>query len=327
MKILFFSHDGKLGDAVVNTAFVDGVLRLDPGAELDVLASGSSSGFWAADRRIRRIRKFENPPLGECLRTSWAIRRERYDYIVTWKERFRSEKTRLQLLLSAPAHPVIYEEGKVPGQVSHAIRKCELSLRHIYGARAEALTLRPRLDMDLDPPESFAELSAGREVILFNRFAADQSRRTVKPADALAILAGLAAMAPQALLVLSCADDTEAAARDTAAAAGPACIVVNTGRSLRRLISLCARADLIVSPDTSLIHLASALDRPVAGIFQNDGIKAVEWAPLSSRSAIVIGPQRDSIHGFSVPELLDKLRGLRAGAPLSATVARSAPPA
>ena len=53
VKILFFSHDGKLGDAVVNTAFIDGVLQLDPGAELQALVSGSTAGFWAMDRRVR----------------------------------------------------------------------------------------------------------------------------------------------------------------------------------------------------------------------------------------------------------------------------------
>ena len=46
MKVLFFSHDGKLGDAIVNTAFVAGVRALAPHAQIDVLASSASMDFW-----------------------------------------------------------------------------------------------------------------------------------------------------------------------------------------------------------------------------------------------------------------------------------------
>ena len=321
MKILLFAHDGKLGDSVVNTAFVDGALQLDPAAELHVLGSDTAADFWAMDRRIRKIWIFRNPPLRECLRTSWAIRREHYDFVVTWKERFRSEKTRLMLLLSSPRQAILYEEGKSPDRVNHALRKCELSLRHIYGERAAALDLRPRLDMDLDPPASFAgQLAPGSEVILLNLFAADPAR-SIRVADAAAILDGLARLAPAALLALSCTDASEATAREAAAASGRPCQVVNTGLSLRRLISLCARVDCIISPDTSLIHIASALDKPVLGIFQNDGTKSIEWAPRSSRSAIVIGPERNGIQGFSVSEVLEKIQGLRLPPPVAVPVA------
>ena len=63
------------------------------------------------------------------------------------------------------------------------------------------------------------------------------------------------------------------------------CCIVNTDGNLHRLISLCNRADLIISTDTSLIHIASALDKPLLGIYPNDPVKSVEWAPRCTFSS------------------------------------------
>jgi ADP-heptose:LPS heptosyltransferase len=313
VKILFFSHDGKLGDAVVNTAFVDGARQLDPTVELQALVSGTTAGFWALDRRVSKTWMYENPPLGEALRTSMALRRERFDYIVTWKERFRSEKTKLMLWLAKPTRGILYEEGRVPGTVSHAVRKCQESLRLIFGERATAITPRYRLGLDLGhQPDAFAgQLPARGEVILFNMFSAEKPK-TINTDDGARVLAGLAALAPQATLCTSCVNATEGAAREAVTKAGVRCELINTDKDLQRLILLCARADLIVSTDTSLIHIASALDKPVLGIYLNDPVKAQEWAPLTGRAEAVVSPRKDSVNGFSVDEVLEKARRLRA---------------
>jgi ADP-heptose:LPS heptosyltransferase len=318
VKILFFSHDGKLGDAVVNSAFVDGVLQLDPGAELHALVSDVTEGFWQMDRRIARVWRYKNPPLGEALRTSLALRRERFDYVVTWKEHFRSEKTRLMLWLAAPTRAILYEEGRLPGQTAHAIRKSVESLRLIYGDRVDGIRVRYRLGMDLDPPASFdAELPPERPAILFNMFSAEAAK-TIDVEHGAQVLAGLAALAPQATLCLSCTDATADAAQRAIAASGAACRAINTEKDLRRLVSLCARADLIVSTDTSLIHIASALDRPILGIYFNDPVKTVEWAPLATHCAAVISRNRDTVNGFALDEVLEKARGLLQAMPAAA---------
>lgn len=313
MKILFFSHDGKLGDAIVNTAFVDGVLQLEPDAELHALASDVSANFWQMDRRIRKVWLYRNPSLIQAFKTSLSIRRERFDYVVTWKERFRSEKTRLLLKLAAPVHGTLYEEGRQPdGHVPHAIRKCEESLRLIYGSRATRLKLRYRLGIEPDwSPEVTSQWPATGEVILFNMFSA-VPRKTLPTDEAAAVLRGLAKVAPQATICLSCTNQTKMNAQRAADAAGVACHLVNTDGNLRGLISFCQRANLIVSTDTALIHIASALEKPLLGLYLNDPAKVAEWSPFGEHCAVVVGPHPDSMHGLPVLEILSKAALLRA---------------
>lgn len=322
MKILFFSHDGKLGDAVVNTAFLRGARALDSGVEIHVLASGNSGNFWKDDPRIARIWNFENPPLLECLRTSWAIRRERFDYLVTFKASFRSEKTRILLKLAAPRGALLMDEGKLPGQVTHAVRKSQVALQAIYGQRALALV--PRYELHRTPaaplPAALANLLPDQELIVVNLFGSEPNHaRTVSTAAAVALLQRLALALPAASIALSCTDSTQALAQQAIDGARAQAdmgvhwraLAVNTENDLPGLMALCDRASVVISPDTSLIHIASALDKPVVGIYQNDGVKSIEWAPLCSHFDVVISPDPKTIHGFSADEVVQKVVAVR----------------
>lgn len=322
LKILIFSHDGKLGDAVVNTAFLRGARVLDPGVEIHVLASGNSGNFWQGDPRITRVWNFENPPFTECLRTSWAIRRERFDYLVTFKARFRSEKTRILLKLAAPRRGVLMDEGKLPGQVTHAARKSQVSLQAIYGARAQ--TLEPRYELHRPPssqsPAALATVPFDRELILVNLFGSEPNNaRTVSTDAAVAVLQRLALALPNAVVAMSCTNSTQALAQQAIDGARTRAdisihwraLLANTENDLPGLVALCDRASVVISPDTSLIHIASALDKPVVGIYQNDGVKSIEWAPLCSHFAVVISPDPQTIHGFSAEEVVQKVLAVR----------------
>ena len=322
LKILIFSHDGKLGDAVVNTAFLRGARVLDPGVEIHVLASGNSGNFWQGDPRITRIWKFENPPLLECLRTSWSIRCERFDYVVTFKASFRSEKTRILLKLAAPRVALLMDEGKLPGQVTHAVRKSQVALRVIYGDRAQVLLPRYELhrSQPTTVPAALARLLPSQELIVVNLFGSEPNNaRTVSTAAAVAVLQRLAVALPAATVALSCTNSTQALAQQAIDGARAYAdigihwhaLVVNTESDLPGLMALCDRAGVVISPDTSLIHIASALDKPVVGIYQNDGVKSIEWAPLCSHFAVVISPDPKTIHGFSADEVVQKVLAVR----------------
>lgn len=314
MKVLFFSHDGKLGDAVVNTAFVAGVRALEPDAQIDVLASSASIDFWHLHRDIRKVWKFQNPGVSEALKTAWAIRREHYDYVVTFKkqERFTSEKTRTLLALAKPTEGIIAEEGRSNGVVQHAVHKSLDSLRAIFGNAAETMPLHYDLGFESKPATDLDPADGKSNVVLVNLFAA-QPNRTVDTAVAAELLRGLNAALPDCQLYLLCTSETLAQAQEAQVGSGMVCRLVDTQMDFERLIAVCARADLIISPDTSLVHIASALGKPVLGIFQDDGIKSIEWAPRTTRSAIVIAPSKDSIHGFSVAEVVQKARQLKSG--------------
>lgn len=304
-KILFFSHDGKLGDAIVNTAFVAGLQRHDPHCEIHATVAGVTAAFWAQDPRLSRLWRFGGS-WGDAIRIGMALRREKFDCIVTW-QRMRSEKNRALLWLARPGRVIDLHEFHRTG-VTHKIESCAEALKQAgvaigQGPCSYDLRLAARCDR-LD-----AALPAGREVIAINLFAAD-AERNVAHADAVAMLRGLHAAAPDAALCVLCCDVNAVSASAVVAESGIG-QVVNCEGDLGRLFRLCERADVVISPDTAVIHIASAYDTPVVGIYQDNGVKPVQWAPRSSASAVVLSQSPLSIEGFSVDEVVAQAVALR----------------
>ena len=65
--------------------------------------------------------------------------------------------------------------------------------------------------------------------------------------------------------------------------------------------ALTSLMKVMISPDTSFIHIASAFDIPTVAIYQNDADHLTYWGPRSSRN-VVIQPDEPgkSIRGFSI---------------------------
>jgi ADP-heptose:LPS heptosyltransferase len=305
-KVLFFSHDAKLGDAVVNTAFVAGLRKYSPHCEIHATVAGATAGFWATDQRIQTLWPLQNPGWRDIIATGLALRRERFDHMVTWRK-MRSEKNRLLLLLARPRQVIDLRDFN-NGEVRHQIESCREALVQIH--RRNDIDLAYDLGMSARGDQLDLMLPAGQELIVVNLFAAD-TERTIPTAEGAEILRGLAELAPEAALCLVCTDATEAAARLVLAQRGVRGQVVNCENNLNRLIDLCNRSDLIISPDTALIHIASALDKPVIGIYQNNGIKAVQWGPRSRLHGLVLSASADGIAGFSVTQVLRQAESLR----------------
>lgn len=297
-KVLFFSHDGKLGDAIVNTAFVAGLARHDPACEIHATVAGVTDVFWEQDPRIARRWKL-SCSWSDTIRTGLALRREKFDCIVTW-QRMRSERNRTLLWLAKPDRVIDLHAFNGAG-IAHKIEACGEALCQA-GVAVERRELAYDVRFAARSERVDAQFPPGQRVIVINLFAAD-AERTVARADAVAMLRGLQAAAPGAALCLVCTDDTAAAALAIAEESGTGQVMSCEG-SLAQLFRLCERADLVISPDTAVIHIASAFDTPVVGIYQDNGVKPVQWGPRSSACAIVLSRCPLSIGGFSVDEVV-----------------------
>jgi heptosyltransferase-2 len=71
-------------------------------------------------------------------------------------------------------------------------------------------------------------------------------------------------------------------------AAGPDEIRDLTGPDLRNAILALAAADLAISNDSGLLHVAAALDTPTIGIF--GPTSPLHWAPLNPLAAVIESP-------------------------------------
>ena len=68
---------------------------------------------------------------------------------------------------------------------------------------------------------------------------------------------------------------------------------------------LIMHLDLIISPDTSIVHIASAFNKPIVSIHEKNQDSYQLFSPISSLSRTVFSPRENSINGFNVRKVIE----------------------
>lgn len=82
--------------------------------------------------------------------------------------------------------------------------------------------------------------------------------------------------------------------------------------SLELTLKLLSNVDLCFTPDTSVVHMASALNTPTLAIYADDPKNLKEWHPLSSQSEVLLNPKaknnndRVYVYDFKWQDLKEK---------------------
>lgn len=150
------------------------------------------------------------------------------------------------------------------------------------------------------------------------------SERRWEPLRFAAVMAHLRRRRPTArIIVVSMEHDRRIG--EYIAAAGDARAIVP---SLRELIALAESAELIVSPDTAVCHLASAFRRPLVSL-HNAGKE--QWLPFDTPGVRVVGTSEESFEGITerdvaraIDRVLNELVLRVADAPFNSQVERAA---
>ena len=69
--------------------------------------------------------------------------------------------------------------------------------------------------------------------------------------------------------------------------------------------ALISQLDLIITPDTSIVHIASAFDKPIVTIHENNQNSYQLFSPISSFSKTIFSPKKDTLEGYDVQKLIE----------------------
>lgn len=84
-------------------------------------------------------------------------------------------------------------------------------------------------------------------------------------------------------------------------------VETNTIFELAELIKQCS---LIVTPDTSAVHIASCFNTPIVCFFHNVEWVRIKFAPLSEKQKIVISKDENSFNSIQPEEITDSIKEL-----------------
>jgi ADP-heptose:LPS heptosyltransferase len=296
MKILVVQI-GKIGDMVLTTPLFRAIHQGFPGVQIHVLASHRGASVIRGSPRVKKIFIYRKDPLGLLFLLS-TMRSTRYDFLIDPKDHFSTESAIIAKISRAEKKVGFNRPGKkvfsqpLPAQeenfVMHACARNLLPLQFLgipdnFGIRPE-LFPDPLLQAKIRERYSLQDA----KTILLNISTGDACRRWE--------IEKWSAVARQCLdkgfqVILSFLP-SDAAMAQRVKELQPRALVFNS-QSIGDMIALIPLVGLVVTPDTSIVHIASAFNVPQVALFPPVEWNLNKFRPLSDQS-IVLQPKEGS---------------------------------
>lgn len=302
MKYLFFSNDGKLGDAIVHTIFVEGVLQNDKNAELHCTVGGFNKYFWNKDNRIKKTWIIDKPSLFEVIIIGLKLRKLKFDYIIIWNN-IKSEKIRLLIWLA---------------NIKNKIISLEIPNKHISIRDNNALNkiFKINCQYKYSISESLIKPIEYKNYILLNLFAGDVDySRSLTTNNAIKIINEvLNIFNNNILIVLNCHNNTEIFALDISNRYKKNVIVKNCSKDVRDLIGLVYNSNFVISTDSAIVHIACAFNKDILCFYKNNNNEIIKWRPIGVNGVTYLSKYENlnfDFPNYAVKNFLEKFQGMR----------------
>ena len=284
MRVLFLRHD-RVGDMIVSTGIMRAIARSHDTITLDVLASPSNAVLLEGADYVNDVIVFDKKRIAGYVPAALRLRRGQYDAVIDCMVTAPSVTT-LLLILASGARYRIGIEGRgndaafnvtVPGRNERDVHMVDrlaalarafdvdLSLAERQPELAITATERDVADREWNSPP-------GAPRVLVNVSAGTSERRW--PDDRYAsVIRHIKEQHDGAIVRVIAAPDDRARGESIARAGGGS--FAPTPR-LRDAIALVATSDFVFTPDTSIVHAASAFRRPAVAIYARG--KKADWS-------------------------------------------------
>jgi len=139
---------------------------------------------------------------------------------------------------------------------------------------------------------------------------AGSASRTLSAEKYRAVLDTACSEYPTAYFVISCTPDEREKAERIRAAQPDRCCLVPAGLSFHDVCAILGGLDLLISPDTSLVHVARLFQVPVLGLFSGHKRNFYFWRPFRQDCGWVVSDDFDHLLNIEPAQITDELRRL-----------------
>lgn len=299
-NILMVRWDGKLGDAFVSSFFYREAKRY--GAHVSVVTTAKLVSLHAEHFGANVVLGTSRQPgLVELIRLAWRLKG--VDTVVHFTERL----TALEIFFLWLLRPQnVFSLDDHPRWVNGNLRDEASNLR-FDEKYADVLCQLGIPIVDTAPIIPIANKPEGHDAtIIFNPFGS-RPDKSISIQRAVSTLKHLAACRPDWRIgILNCSE-TRLRAEEICAAVGFETVTVCQGtQTIRGMIDALWAASAVISVDTSVVHIASGMRKPLVAIYPWMGAGANAWLPRPRPSTLVIySPVDEAIYRATGLKCLD----------------------
>jgi len=293
-RIAFLRDDG-IGDLIISMETLRAIKEASPTITLDVIASPQNAAFARTLPFVDQVIVHTRGSYRAEMPTWRRLRAARYDVVIDGRAAVGLVNTHtMALLLSTGARWRIGIAGRkndavytVPVDRGDAASYVETiaALAAPFGARRDSRDWRPRLalgDADRASAERmWNDVGVGRPRVLVN-ISVGNDERVWRHDRYAPVLARLRQRMPNATVIIAAMPKEQQIAQTLAAPVAGAA----RDLSFAQVTAVIATADLVITPDTAIGHVASAFQIPTLALMRKD---TSAWAPYRTPGRVVSG--------------------------------------
>lgn len=325
-KNILIVRTAKIGDTICMFPLIRELKRFFPDANIDIYASTYNNFMFKYVPQIRYVyTKYKDRDALKTFIDIIRMRRNRYDLIIdTIDIRFG----KVLALLSIKADWLIANEGY---ESRYGLNNSDLGLYYKLTSWKQIHTVDRLMEfMQLLGIENYSnkmEFPIGYESVSFAKsflqsckkttligLNADASNeaRSILDAEIVDICNGIKDHDCNIGILLFSTAERREHMRGLVNKAGLENVILEDHtKNIFDVSALVSLMNVMISPDTSFVHIASAFNVPTVAVFQNDTNHLTYWAPRSSKHVVIQPDEPDaSIRGFSITDTISAVINL-----------------
>ena len=308
---------GRIGDLVLVTPIFRALKQLDPTPEVHLLAGRNNYRTVQAHPFVDKVHVYTKKPWS-TLRLIYTLRTTRFDLWIDPKDHPSRESRlfarighyRVAVGFNTPSKPRVFTHSVIPHTENLGVHMTTRVLRALEPLGIYAQDARPVLGVDPQAAERLSEYlkeHALSTYCLVNISGAIPDR-TWQTEKWIGLLNTIASESDCHFLICCLARDRVHARQILQSTA-------NTRfyeSSIIEVIAAVARADLVLTVETSIVHIASAFNKPILSLHPNIYHNYTKYRPLSEHSRCVRAAKEGATVGeITLEKVLSEYRSLR----------------
>lgn len=303
-KILFLRHDNKFGDMIVSTVFYKNLKNLLPQAEIHVVSGTATKTIIENNKNISAIYPYKNGWLN-AVKLGLKLRKQKFDLIIDIDKELNAQTILLIRLINARFVLGFNRDGYGIYNIKKSYTYNKEHISKIYENVLKELKIMPKeYNFDFSYSLFISKDSAKAADKILKTLAKDGLKNN-KP---LVILNPFAASKHRCLSQLQAVEIAQALKDYNFLVIGPADKLkhflpnnnlkpanlfvtpyeLSKQGGINLSLALLKTADFLISPDTALVHAATALNKPQLCIYRGtDEENIIMWGPNANNARIL----------------------------------------
>ena len=320
-KILVLRPD-KLGDIIISLPVFDSLKKHFPHIQISLLASNRNKVVVENDTRFQKIYLYQKKPSAD-IKTIRQLRKEKFDCVIDLvcqdsvtllflTQIITPRKPRIGLNKTQFAKYYDYNDPLNPNETTQITDKT-LRVLNAFGidSRNESGFAKPFLtDYELVfGKQTISSLRDSDETkIIGYNLSAGAPNRVWAIEKSIGLLKSIYSLYPKYKILLFTAPDERVKAEEVHRAIPDNSSIIPENLNLMSVTALIKYLDLLITPDTSLVHIARSFEIPVIGLYSNNMKNYNLWRPYKQDIGAINSNDNDNIYDITVEQVLSMLK-------------------